>query len=106
MRLAHVERVVDQVVVDRHSPHALLVRLEGVANRLAEVCKPPQHLHEAHVCLTDEHTEMLQLHSSNCIGATAADDHFCAVQQQLPGLHILVVLSGSGLAGCIQCRCL
>ena len=51
MRLAHVERVIDQVVVDCHAPHALLLGLAGVDDRLPEVCEPPQHLQGgAEVC--------------------------------------------------------
>jgi hypothetical protein len=44
VRLADVQRVVDEVVVDGDAPHALLVRLAAIDDRLSEERKPSQHL--------------------------------------------------------------
>ena len=51
MRLAHVKRVVHQVVVDGDAPHTLLPWLAAVEDRLSEVGVPPQHLCAGEECV-------------------------------------------------------
>ena len=76
MRLAHVERVVDEVVVDGDAAHPLLVRLAAVNDRLAEEGEPPQHLRDGMEASAGGFDSPSYARRQTADAATGARQHF------------------------------